>query len=98
MEKATPQLIDRMRASGRPELLMLLAKVIVEVTIQGRSHYDDENANGYLRQINEAIHRLAGHLRDLSRQEEIFTESRAAGIGEQLVLLYPDAIARILSS
>ena len=89
------RLIDRMRAAKRPELLMLLAAAITEMTILARAHYDDQDSAGPLRQTNEAIHRLAGHLRNLTDASEAFTESRAAGISEQLVLLPPAAIARI---
>jgi hypothetical protein len=59
------QVIDRMRAAKRPELLLLLAAAITEITIFGRAHYDGEDALSHLRRTNEAIHRLAGHLRDL---------------------------------
>jgi hypothetical protein len=89
------QVIDRMHAAKRPELLMLLAAAITEITIFGRAHYDDTDPVGPLRQTNEAIHRLAGHLRCLADPSEAFTESRAAGITEQLVLLPPAAISRI---
>lgn len=92
------QVIDRMRSAKRPELLMLLATSIAEMTILGRGHYDDEDSSGRLRSTNEAIHRLAGHLRDLCDPDEAFTESRAAGIGGQLALLHPSAVARIYAS
>ena len=89
------QVIDRMREAKRPELLLLLAAAITEMTIFGRAHYDDEDSQNHLRRTNEAIHRLAGHLRDLCDPDEAFTESRAAGVGEQLAILHPSAIARI---
>ena len=89
------QMIDRMRAAQRPELLMLIAATISEMTIFGRAHYDDKDPVGPLRQTNEAIHRLSGHLTSLADPTEVFSESRAAGIIEQLVLLPPAAIARI---
>ncbi len=95
MGDAVLQVIDRMRAGRRPELLVLLAAAITEMTILGRAHYDDEDSTSYLRQTNEAIHRLVGHLRDLCDPDEAFTESRAVGVGEQLTLLHPSAIARI---
>jgi hypothetical protein len=95
MKDAAPQLLARMHAAERSELLMLLAAAITEMTIFGRSHYDDTDPTGHLRQTNEAIHRLAGHLRDLCHPDEVFTESRADGIGEQLALLHPSAVARI---
>ena len=95
MGDAVLQVINRMCAAKRPELLMLLAAAIAEITIFGRAHYDDEDSASHLRQTNEAIHRLAGHLRDLCDPDEAFTESRAAGVGEQLALLHPSAITRI---
>jgi hypothetical protein len=98
MEDAVPELIHRMRAAKRPELLMLLAAAITEMTIWGRAHYDNEDSAGNLRQTNEAIHRLAGHLRSLCDPGVTFTESRAAGVGEQLALLPRSAIARISQS
>ena len=58
-------MLDRMRAAQRPELLKLLARTITQITILGRDYYDDEDSISHLRQTNEAIHRLAGHLRDL---------------------------------
>ena len=95
MEDAVLKLVGRMRAAKRQELLMLLAAAITEMTIRGRAHYDDEEATRFLRQTNEAIHRLTGHLRDLCDPDEAFTESRAAGIGEQIAILHPMAVARI---
>ncbi|MGF1622527.1 MAG: hypothetical protein ACFCUR_18190 [Rhodomicrobiaceae bacterium] len=92
---AVSQLIARMHTAERPELLMFLAEVIMEMTIFRRLHYEAEDPAGHLRQTNEAIHRLAGHLRDLCDPDEAFTESRAAGIGEQLALLRPSTIARM---
>ena len=64
---------------------MLLASAIMEMTMQGRSSH-------------EAIRRLAGQLRDLGRQDEAFTEGRAAGVGERLALLHSSAVIRILRS
>jgi hypothetical protein len=95
MKDVAAQLIARMQAAERAELLTLLAAAITEMTIFGRSRYDGEDAARHLRQTNEAIHRIAGHLRALCDPDELFTESRAAGVGEQLALLHPSAVARI---
>jgi hypothetical protein len=95
MADAVQRVIDRMRAAKRPELLRLLATAISDMTIRGRGHYDGDDSAGHLRQTNEAIHRLAGHLRDLCDPDVAFTPSRAAGVGEQLALLTPSALARL---
>ena len=95
MQDAVGRVIDRMRAAQRPELLMLLASAITEMTIFGRVHYSAENSAGHFRQANEAIHQLAGNLRDLCDADETFTESRAAGVGACIALLHPTAITRI---
>ncbi|WP_161912131.1 hypothetical protein [Methylosinus sp. C49] len=92
------QTIDRMRLANRQELLTLLATAITEMTISARAHYDVDDSVSHLRQTNEAIHRLAGHLRDLCDPNETLSESRAAGIGGQFTLLPPSAITRILNS
>ena len=89
------QMIDRMRAAQRPELLKLLARTITEMTILGRSYYDEQGCVSHLRQTNEAIHRLAGHLRDLCDPDEAFTESRADGVRNILALLHPSSVSRI---
>jgi hypothetical protein len=89
------QLRARLAAAQRPELLRLLGGLIVELTIRGRAHYDEADAAERLRETNEAIHRLAGHLRDLSNNEEMFTASRADGIVEQCGLLAPSTISRL---
>lgn len=98
MEITMIQTIDRMRAANRQELLTLLATAITEMTIFARAHYDGDDSLSHLRQSNEAIHRLAGHLRDLCDPDETFSESRVAGIGGQFALLPPSAITRILHS
>ncbi|MGY8707972.1 hypothetical protein RAD16_19705 [Bradyrhizobium sp. 18BD] len=95
MSDLLPELVDRMRASQRPEQLKLLAAAINEMTILGRSYYDHEDSAGHLRQTNEAIHRLTGRLYDLLDPDEAFTESRAVAVGYFLALLGPFSIARI---
>jgi len=95
MSDDVQQAVDRMRAATRPQLLILLSTAILEMTMLGRAHYADKDPASYLRQTNEAVHRLAGHLCSLSDPAEAFTESRARGIGEQLGILHPSAVARI---
>jgi hypothetical protein len=88
-------LVARMAAAPRAELLMLLAAVICDLTIRGRAYYDDPDVVDRLRETNEAIHRLCGHLRDLCDPNEVFTVSRMHGVAEQLKLLAPSAISRL---
>jgi hypothetical protein len=80
----------------RPELLRLLAAVIAELTVRGRSYYDSPDAVERLRETNEAIHRVTGHLRDLSDGEAIFTASRADGVMEQIRLLTPSTSSQFV--
>jgi hypothetical protein len=89
------QLKATLAAAQRPELLVLLARAITELTIRGRSHYDSPDANERLRETNEAIHRVSGHLCDLCDPDEAFTTSRRDGVAEELRLLPPSSIARI---
>jgi hypothetical protein len=51
MNDVVQQLLDRMRASERQELLMLLAASIHAMTIVGRTHYDEEDSANQLRQL-----------------------------------------------
>lgn len=92
MHDPVTDIIAQMQASKRYELLRLLAFAIEEMTLVGRSYYDDEDAVSHLRASNEEIHRLAGHLRDLCSPDEVFTESRAGAIREALRLLHPSAV------
>ena len=48
---------------------------------------DDPDEQRWLRTVNEAIHKLSGHLRDLCDQNERYIASRADAIYEQLTLL-----------
>jgi len=79
----------------RPELLALLAAAIGELTIRGRYYYDEPDALVRLRETNEAIHCVAGHLRDLADHNEVLTSSRLDGIFEQLRLLPPSRILNL---
>ncbi|MGF6309233.1 hypothetical protein ABIB82_002713 [Bradyrhizobium sp. i1.8.4] len=96
MEDALADLTNRMHAAKRSKQLMLLAVGISGMTIFACAHYDDENSVTFLRRANEAIHRLAGHLRDLCDPDEAFAEGRLAVVHGALVLLHPSEIARIL--
>ncbi len=74
-----------------------IAAAINELTVFGRGAYDQTDEIARLRSINEAVHRLAGHLRGLADPDEPMTLSRAEGVVEQLVLLPAGVVARMES-
>ena len=78
---------DRLMAAGRAKLLALLLASIGDLTIRGRYYAREPDALDRMRETNEAIHRVAGHLRDLVDESEPCTGSRADGILEALALL-----------
>lgn len=86
---------QRLGEVERPRLLWLLSQLIHELTIRARFYYDQPDAAGRMQETNEAIHRVAGHTRDLTNADEPFTNSRAASIGEALKLLTPAALDRL---
>jgi hypothetical protein len=69
---------------SRPALLLFLASAIGSLTVRGRGSYHEPDERERLRAVNEEIHRVSGHLRDLIDAAEVFTESRAEGITESL--------------
>ncbi|WP_186457429.1 hypothetical protein [Nitrospirillum amazonense] len=73
----------------RPELLRLLVTGVHQLTVCARTHYSEPDALDRMRDINEAIHVLSGHLRDLFNENGPLTESRADGIVAALRLLGP---------
>lgn len=82
----------------RSTLLRHLARGVTQLTLRSRYHYDRPDAMERLVEGNEAIHRLNGHLRDLLDPDEELTDSRKAGIVEQLSLLSPPVLDRIFDS
>ena len=88
---------DQLVKSERNSALCFLAAAINELTLVGRDAYDGENAESRLRSVNEAVHRMSGHLRDLCEVGEPLTKSRAQGIFAALDLLDKRALARVLS-
>jgi len=80
----------------RATLLERLARGVTQLTIRNRAYYDAPDCAERLKQGNEAIHRLNGHLRDLLDVEEALTESRKDGIIEALSLLSPPALDQII--
>jgi hypothetical protein len=87
-----------MMEAQRPRLLAMLAVGITEMTIHARLHYDGPDVIDRLRETNEAIHRLTGHLRDLCDPNQALTDSRADAVIGQLRLLGPSAISRLIGS
>lgn len=89
---------SKLSDAPRSDLLHSLSRAISEMTIRNRSFYDHADAADHLKEGNEAIHRLSGHLRDLLNPDEPLTESRKDGILEQLSLLSPRNLQRILDA
>ncbi len=88
---------ERLAAADRPSVLRFLSAVINELTILARSVYDHPESHARLVETNEAIHRLSGHLRDLSDPQESVTASRAQAAAAELGLLSDTVISRILA-
>jgi hypothetical protein len=86
---------DKLLAAPRARLLRFLASAINLLTVEGRSRYDEPSEDDRLKQTNEAIHRLSGHLRDLCDEREEMTGSRADGMIESLGLLNSAVIVGI---
>jgi hypothetical protein len=86
---------QRLMTADRSTLLGMLAQVIHELTIRARYFYDRTDALEGMRETNEAIHHVSGHLRDLIDPIEPMTDSRADGIAAASELLPQRAITRI---
>ena len=91
----------RLTNAPRDKLLRLLSRLIHELTITGRFYASvppAQGRNGLVR-VNEAVHRLSGHLRDLQHPQEPMTESRAAGITEAATpLINSDRLSKLVSA
>ncbi|WP_158913919.1 hypothetical protein [Caulobacter sp. S45] len=72
--------IDRLVSAPRMKALCFLASIINEFTVKARGAYGLPDTERQMREINEDIHRLSGHLRDLTKADEVLTDSRAEGI------------------
>jgi hypothetical protein len=94
-EKSRDHLKQRLGSLERPHLLWILSQLIHELTIRARFYYDQPNGIGPMQETNETIHRVSGHCRDLTTQDEPFTSSRADSIDEALKLLSPPALDRL---
>jgi len=81
---------------SRDQLLKVLAALIGELTIQARAAGLEPDPVDELKAINEIIHRVAGHLRDLTDRNEPFTDSRCEAIAFVLARIGPNGLARLL--
>jgi hypothetical protein len=86
---------QRLMTVERTTLLVMLARLIHDLTIHSRYFYDREDAFDGMRETNEAIHRIAGHMRALIDPTELITASRAGSIAAASELLSPAALDRL---
>jgi hypothetical protein len=98
VESQMEQIRSQLPAISRSALLGFLGASINELTVRGRYSYDEPDVVERLRETNEAVHRLAGHLRDLTAPDEALTVSRIEGIMEQLTILPASALQRLALS
>ena len=73
-------LSSRLLAAHRPAVLEFIAAAIHGLTIRSRCYYSEPDRFERMREANEAIHRLAGHMRGLVQVAEPLTETRIQGI------------------
>ena len=80
----------------------LLADVIHELTIAGRSRYQEADSKEYLASVNEAVHRVVGYLilvlhrEDISTSEILLAEMLFTVIGNIRSTKIGDAVRRVL--
>jgi len=86
---------QRLMTVDRTTLLVMLARLTHDLTIHSRYFYDREDALDGMRETNETIHRIAGHMRALIDPTEPITASRADSIAAASELLPADALDRI---
>ena len=86
---------DKILSLPRQDLLKLIARGMNDLTIFGRSYYHAPDELLGLRTVNEAMHRLSGHLRDLCDRDEPCTDSRAEGIVGNLAVLPDGSLKRL---
>lgn len=91
------KLVERILAGSRGQQLGLLAQAIHALTIHSRAAYDHRDRVQRMVRVNEALHRLSGHLRDLLDADEPMTSSRAEGVVESLAWLHPTEVAAMMS-
>jgi hypothetical protein len=72
----------------------LIASAINELTVVARGGYRDGDLEQMYR-VNEAIHALSGHLRDILADAARLTRSRAEGVIAAFSMLSPGALQRL---
>lgn len=82
----------------RPAVLHFIAAAISALTLAGRDAYGAPDAAVALSALNEAVHILSGHARDLADADEPLTMDRANAIVLQLNLLPPPELVRLLAA
>lgn len=88
---------DLLVKANRPSILRFLAAAIGELTLAGRYAYGAPDAERLLMRVNEATHRVSGHLRDLCDPDAPLTATRAEGIAEAFALIGEGNLSRVLS-
>lgn len=81
-------------ATRKPQQLFIAA-LLHHLTISARDHYDSPEAATKLSLANEAIHRLAGHLRTILESDAPIEDWRIAQIDNLLSQLHPANLARL---
>jgi hypothetical protein len=78
--EAMKDLAENLISAPRSRVLQLLAAAINHFTVVSRAAYGRDDANRSMVEVNETIHRLSGHLRDLIDENEGLTASRIEAI------------------
>jgi ribonuclease HII len=86
---------DRLIVAPRDRQLRFLASAIHHFTLMARSGYGTPEPYQLMREVNESIHRLSGHLRDLTNATEPMTEDRADAIMASANHLHPGELELI---
>lgn len=81
-------------ATRRPQQLFIAA-LIHHLTISARDHYDSAEAATKLSLANEAIHRLAGHLRTILESDAPIEDWRIAQIENLLSQVHSANLVRL---
>jgi hypothetical protein len=89
---------QRLLRADRPSVVRFTSQLIHHLTIHARAHYELPEVGRVLVETNEAIHRIAGHLRALTAEDEPVTESRAAAICAHADLLTPSLAEHLIAS
>ena len=82
----------------RSSLLGFLAQAINECTVAARAAYGQPDAEDALGRLNEAVHRLSSHARDLADPDAPMSMSRANAIAADLTILPEARVAWLLET